>query len=156
MRTIIAIAVIFAASSTAAGEITVSNKCSAVTVSNKTSKAKTGCDCSSTGKCECWETQCSCSACGRGKAASIASGIVIDPDHYCDKCGSYSNIVNREANGMHSHVCTNPTCKDASGRQTEWWHKDPPPEIQYTIPSFSNCPNGNCPSPSYGRRRSFR
>lgn len=65
----------------------------------------------------------------------------IDHDHRCDRCGSYSNIVSQQANGMHSHVCTNPACRH------EWWHPDPgaAPVQSYTLPA-SGCVNGNCPT----------
>lgn len=64
----------------------------------------------------------------------------IDPDHYCDRCGTYANVVKQEANGMHSHQCGK--CGN------EWWHSDPgaAPMQSYTLPSSSNCPNGNCPT----------
>lgn len=68
----------------------------------------------------------------------------IDNDHTCDKCGAYSNIVAKQANGMHSHVCTNPTCRN------EWWHSDPgtvQAQPTYTLPA-SGCANGNCASPT--------
>lgn len=73
----------------------------------------------------------------------------IDPDHTCDKCGAYSNVVARQANGMHSHVCTNPACRN------EWWHADPGAvQVQptFTLPA-SGCANGQCPSATTYQRR---
>lgn len=111
--------------------------------SPKLVKSSTLCGCGITGKCECWKDDCSCSACKTKPAAKQA--LNIDPDHYCNRCGAYSNIVAKQAGGMHSHVCTNPSCR------AEWWHADPgvkaaAPAPTYSLHSSSNCPNGNCPT----------
>jgi hypothetical protein len=74
----------------------------------------------------------------------------LDPDHTCDKCGTYQPVVSRSYYGLHSHVCGK--CGN------EWWHPDPG-AVRYMLPtSQSSCPSGGCPPATTGylRRGLFR
>lgn len=86
---------------------------------------------------------CECPRCEGLCSAPVATTVPYDPDHTCNRCGTFANIVERElGNGMHTHRCGN--CGH------EWAHADPP-SIAYTVapanPFAGDCPNGNCPRP---------
>lgn len=103
-------------------------------------KVQTICGCGTTGVCSCWESQCSCSACGRGVAAkapkassSAAVGTNRTPARDAD-----TPALPDKAPG--SYADSTATGLIRIGAQSTG-------QLGVT----SGCANGQCASPSRGR-----
>lgn len=91
---------------------------------------------------------CECPKCDGLCTVPVLATVPYDPDHTCNRCGTFANVVERELpGGMHTHRCGN--CGH------EWAHADPGvkvPAIQYTVApanpfAVGDCANGNCSRP---------